>query len=115
MSLALGACAKISEGETWQLNDVEVMSVSQKPPACGILYTLVEMEVSGKDGRKDTIFLPCVDVINGPLPSVGKICDAYGTWDIIEGSTSIRSLHDYPPQKLTYELVCGETKYIFNL
>lgn len=108
-----------SSNPLWQLEEMEIVSVSETLPPCGIMYTLVEVELRDRQGPKDdrgeVIFLPCVDVIGGPLPAVGALCTSKGEWSIIKGSTANRSMHDLPPQRLARELTCGGKTYVFDL
>lgn len=114
-AFTLNGCVKTSEGDAWSIKEAEILSVSKTLPACGIMYTLVEMELRDEHNQRESIFLPCVEVIKGPLPDVGTSCTAKGEWSIINGSTAKRSLHDLPPQKLAHELTCGAETYVFGL
>ena len=114
-TLALSACSKVSKGKAWSVKDAEIIFVSETLPDCGVLYTLVEMELRGNSGENKTIYLPCVEVIDGPLPKVGTVCSAFGEMEIANDFTSNRTLSLTKPIRVTRELTCDGKKYVFDL
>lgn len=115
VALTLSACSKVSEGDAWSLQESEIISVSETPPPCGVIYALVEVKLKGKRGRTEVIYLPCVEVIDGPLPAVGVSCTAIGEWEVINSSIVNGSIREHPPKKVADELVCDGKKYVFDL
>ncbi|MEP1230085.1 MAG: hypothetical protein ABJG88_05365 [Litorimonas sp.] len=113
--LALSACSKISEGDAWSLEESEIISVSQTLPPCGILYSLVEMKLRDKRNQNNIIYLPCVEVIGGPLPKIGRSCTAKGKMEFVNGLIAEGSISHTKLVRLTRELTCDGKSYVFDL
>lgn len=111
----LSACLGKKEGTPWTLEQGVIVTISGRVPACGILYTLVEVKLRTDDKRNQTIFLPCVEVIKEPLPEVGSYCSANGEFEIVDGETANGSLSSSRPLRVARKLTCNGTNYTFDL
>lgn len=113
--LALNACSYVSAGQSWSIDESEVLFVSRTLPPCGIFYTLVEMQLLDRRNKRHFIYLPCVEVIEGPLPKPGIFCTAKGKMEYVNGTVASGAIPEMKPVKLAHELTCDGKTYVFDL
>lgn len=116
----LGSCSKKIEADAWNLEKSELISISDSEglPHCGISYTLVAVQFKNQDSLSPIIYLPCVEQLDKPLPTIGAMCSANGKFENLNGCNSegcLGGFYDGKLQRVADELVCDGETYIFDL
>ena len=72
------------------------------------------MQLRDQDNKTHVIYLPCVEVIDGPLPKPGATCSVNGIMEYVNGSTANGSISQMKPVRLTHKMTCDGKSYIFD-
>jgi len=114
-ALTLAGCSKPVAGLPWSLEKSEISFVGEPQPGCGIFVFHTEVRLKDARNHEETIYLACVEFLEGPLPTVGTSCTAKGKW---KNRRYVDANGDLTPPEIlrvASELICEGKKYEFEV